>query len=142
MRRNLYFCVTCRKLRGKFGEQKIADLPEERSSDAAPLPYVDIDMFGPFDTKEGTKELKCYGAIFTCLASQAIPLQVVNLMNTDSFIRCLGGFIGCHANVRMLRSDNGSNFIRAGKELIKDFLEMDQNKIRTFLQNLVSNWII
>ena len=43
----------------------------------------------------------------------------------------------------MLRSDNGSNFIVAGNELSKGFLEIDRNKIRRFLQNLGSdriNW--
>ena len=81
-------------------------------------------------------------AIFTCLASRAIHLENVNSMDKDSFIMCLKRFIGCHGNVRMLRSDNGSNFIGAEKELSKDFLDMDQNKIRRFLQNLGSDWII
>ena len=86
--------------------------------------------------------LKHYGAIFLCIASRAIHLEVVNSMDTDSFIMCLRRFIGCHENVRMLRSDNGSNFIGADKQLSKVFMEMDQNKIRTFLQNLGSDWII
>ena len=64
----------------------MADLPKERSSDAAPFTYVGMDMFGPFVTKEGRELLKRYGAIFTCLASQAIHLEVVNLMDTDPFI--------------------------------------------------------
>ena len=42
----------------------------------------------------------------------------------------------------MLSSDNASNFTGAEKELSKGFLEMDQDKIRRFLQNLSSNWII
>ena len=93
----------------------MADLPEERSSDAAPFTYVGMDMFGPFVTKEDRKELKCYGAIFTCHASRAIHLEVVNSMNTNSFITCLR-FIGRCGKARMLRSDNGSNFIGAEKE--------------------------
>ena len=76
VRSRIYHCVTCKKLRGKLEEQKIADLPEERSSDAAPFTYVGMDMFGPFVNKEGRKELKRYGAIFTCLASRAIHLEV------------------------------------------------------------------
>ena len=36
----IYKCVTCRKLRGKLGEQKMTDLPEEISSDASPFTYV------------------------------------------------------------------------------------------------------
>ena len=117
--------MTCRKLRGKHGEQKIADLPEERSSDEAPFTYVGMDTFGPFVTKEGRKELKSYGAIFTCLASRAIHLEVVNSIDTDFFIMCLKRFIGCRGNMSMLWCDNGRNFIGAKKELSKGFLEMD-----------------
>ena len=95
----------------------MVDLPEEKSSDAAPFTCLVMDMFGSFVTKEGRKELKCYGSVFTCLASWAIHLEVVNSMDTDSFIMCLRRFIGHHGNVRMLRSDNGSNFIGAEKEL-------------------------
>ena len=75
-------------------------------------------MFGPFVTKEARKELKHYGAIFTCLASQAIHLEAVNSMDTDSFMMCLR-FIGYHGNVRMLRCDNGSNFFGARKSSVK-----------------------
>ena len=64
MRSCICYCVTSRKLRGKLGEQNMADLPEVRSTDAAPFTYVGMDMFGPFVTKEGRKELKHYGAIF------------------------------------------------------------------------------
>ena len=42
----------------------------------------------------------------------------------------------------MLRFENGSIFIGAEKELSKGFLEINQNKIRRFLQNLGSDWII
>ena len=99
-------------------------------------------MFGPFVTKKDRKQLKCCGAIFTCLASWAIHLEAVNSTNTDSFIMCLRRFIGCRGNVRMLSSDNASNFTGAEKELSKGFLEMDRSKIRRFLQNLGSNQII
>ena len=81
VRSHIYHFVTCRKLRDKLGEQKMADLPEERWSDAVYFTYVGIDMFGPFVTKEGRNKLKRNGAIFTCLASRVIHLEVVNLMD-------------------------------------------------------------
>ena len=54
MRSHIYHYVTCRKL-----GQKMADLPEEKSSDTTPFIEVGMDVFGPFVTKEGRKELKC-----------------------------------------------------------------------------------
>ena len=55
VRSHIYHCVTSRKLRGKLREQNMADLPEVRSTDAAPFTYVGMDMFGPFVTKESRK---------------------------------------------------------------------------------------
>ena len=49
---HIYHCVTPEKLRGKLGEQKMADLPEERSSDAATFTYVGMDMFEPLVLKK------------------------------------------------------------------------------------------
>ena len=57
VRSHVRHCVTCRKLRGTLGEQKMADLPEQRSSDPAPFTYVGVDMTGPFVTKESKTEL-------------------------------------------------------------------------------------
>ena len=142
LRSHIYHCVTCRKLRGKLGEQMMANLPEERSINVVPFTYLAMNMFGPFVTKEGRKELKHCGAIFTYLASQAIQLKVVNTIYTDSFIMCLRRFIGRRGNVRMMGCDNGSNFIGAEKELSKGFLEINQNKIRKFFQNFGSAWMI
>ena len=51
MRSHIYHFVTCRKFRGKPAKQKIADLPEQRSIDAASFTYVFMNMFGLFVTK-------------------------------------------------------------------------------------------
>ena len=128
VRGNIYHSVTCRKLSGKLGEQKMTDFLEKRSSDTAPSTYVDMDMFGPFITNEGRKKVKNYGVIFTILSIWAIHLEVVNLIDKDFFITCLRRFFERRGNLRKLRSDKGSNLIGAEKELSKDFLEMDQNK--------------
>lgn len=40
-------CVACRKLRGKFEPQKMADLPEDRFTPGPPFTAVGVDPFGP-----------------------------------------------------------------------------------------------
>ena len=67
-------CVRCRLLRGKLGEQKMADLPTDRTLDGPPFTNCGVDMFGPFFIKEGRKELKIYGALFTCLTSRTVHI--------------------------------------------------------------------
>ena len=135
-------CVICRSLRGKFGTQKMAELPRRRVTDSPPFTYCGVDMFGPFIIKEGRKELKRYGAMFTCLASRAVHIEITNSMETDSFILALRRFIARRGNVRSITSDNGTNFVGAHNELKKAFSEMNHQQIQHFLANTGADWLI
>ena len=50
--------VRCKILRGRFQQQKLADLPKDRISEEPPFIYFGIDMFGPFTVKDGCKKRK------------------------------------------------------------------------------------
>ena len=78
--------VIYRKLRGKMGYQKIADLLQERWTEAAPFMYCGVDMFGPLIIKERRSELKPHGVLFTCFFSHAVHIAVTNSLDADSFI--------------------------------------------------------
>ena len=71
----IHKCVTCKKLRAQVHQQKMADLPSDRTDPAPPFAYSAVDYFGPFIIKEGRKELKRYGVLFTCVASRAVHLE-------------------------------------------------------------------
>ena len=111
-------CVTCRRnLRGAAQEQKMSDLPQDRLESSPPFTYCAVDYRGPWHIKEGRKEVKKYIALFTCMASRAVHLEVSNSLETDSFINALRPFICRRGPVRQLRSDQGTNFIGAKREL-------------------------
>ena len=82
----IHRCVLCRLFRGKLGEQKMADLPDERIACEGPFVYTGVDMFGPFYVKERRSSVKRYVAMFTCMSSRAIHIETTNEMTTDSFI--------------------------------------------------------
>ena len=63
----------------------MADLPQDRLEPPPPFSYCGVDYFGPWYVKEGRKELKKYGVLFTCMASRAIHLEVACTMETDFF---------------------------------------------------------
>ena len=82
-------CVTCHCNRAPVAEQKMADLPKGRVTPAPPFTYTGVDYFGLYMIKEGRKELKRYGCLFTCLASSAVHIETANSLETDSFIQAL-----------------------------------------------------
>ena len=93
-------CVQCRFLRGRRGEQKMADLPNDRMQEVPLFTHCAVDYFGPFYIKEKRKELKRYGCLFTCLTSREVHIEVSNTLETDSFIMALRRFINIRGNIR------------------------------------------
>ena len=137
----IWNCVKCRILRGRLATQKMADLPVDRMDTAPPFTYCGIDLFGPFTIQERRSMLKRYGVLFTCLSCRAVHLESCNTLETDSFIQALRRFIARRGNIRMIRSDNGTNFIGARRELAQNFAKMDHDKIKNYLINNNADWI-
>ena len=127
-----FHCVTCRSLRGKLGEQLMSELPSDRLQECPPFTYCGVDLFGPFLIKNGRKEMKRYGVMFTCLCSRAVHIEVAHSLDNDSFILSLRRFIGRRGNIRLMRSDNGSNFVGAIKELREAFRDESQSNCTIF----------
>ncbi|XP_063437322.1 uncharacterized protein LOC134718616 [Mytilus trossulus] len=128
-------CVICRKHRSNTQEQKMADLPSDRLDPVPPFTYSGVDLFGPWYIKEGRKELKRYGVLFTCLSCRGVHIETANSLDTSSFINALRRFIAIRGPVRHLRSDRGTNFVGAERELREAYSEMDDKSIRQFLSN-------
>ena len=84
--------------------------------------------------KEGRRELKRYGVLFTCMASRAIQLEVAATLETDSLINALRRFVCRRDPIRQLRSDQGTNFVGARRELKEALDELSHTKIRSELQ--------
>ena len=134
-------CHQCRMTRGKCSTQLMADLPKERTECVPPFTYVGVDMFGPFQVKERRSTLKKFVALFTCLNSRAVHLESSNHMDTDHFIMMLRRFIARRGQLRLLRSDNGTNFVGCDNELRKAIDEMDESTIDSFLQQQGGEWM-
>ena len=62
----------------------MAELPTDRFEQVPPFTFSAVDYFGPFYIKEGRKEMKRYGVLFTCIASRAIHLEIATSLTTDS----------------------------------------------------------
>ncbi|XP_062567607.1 uncharacterized protein LOC134229830 [Saccostrea cucullata] len=123
-------CVICRKLRRPTETQRMADLPKDRMEPSPPFTYCGMDCFGPFIVKQGRKEIKRYGLLFTCMCSRAIHTEMLDDMSTDAFINGLRCFIAIRGTVQQLRADQGTNFIGAKNEFQK---ALNKERICSFL---------
>ena len=73
-------------LRGRLQQQKMTDLPKERMSEEPPFTYCGVNLFGLFLVKDGRKEVKRCGVLYTCLATRAIYIEVVYSLSTDLYL--------------------------------------------------------
>ena len=120
----------------------MSDLPKERLlCDQPPFTNVGVDCFGPFKVKRGRSDVKRWGVIFTCLVSRAVHIEIADDLSTDSFIMALRRFISRRGQVKIIWSDNGTNFVGAVNELKKNISIWNQSQINTFLLQKEIKWV-
>ena len=90
--------------------------------------------------RERRSDLTQYCVLFTCFASRAVHIEVVNAMDTDSFNQALR-FIARRGTVWSISSDNGANFVGGFSEFKKTLDEMNQEKIRKNLLKSGKDWV-
>ena len=135
VRAELKRCYQCRRRAAQVCSQKMADLPTDRvTPNKPPFTFVGVDYFGPFMVKQGRPLVKRYGCLFTCLTTRAVHLEVASTMDTDSFINALRRLICRRGPSEIIRSDNGSNFIGAERELSKAVRRLNQMQIAEHLR--------
>ncbi|KAF1387159.1 hypothetical protein PFLUV_G00102450 [Perca fluviatilis] len=140
----LHKCVTCRRLRGKFQQQRMADLPPERLKTCPPFTYVGLDVFGPWvictrRTRGGQAESKRWAIMFCCMSSRAVHIEVIDSMDTSGCINALRRFFAIRGPAKQLRSDCGTNFIGACKELGMGKDQPDKT-VQTYLNQEGCSW--
>lgn len=134
-------CVLCRRWHGTAMKQKMADLPLIRiTPDLPPFSHTGLDYFGPIEVKRGRSKVKRYGALFTCLASRAVHLEMAYTLDTDSCIAALRRFICRRGQVKEIVSDNGTNFVGAERELRRELDHLNHNKIQHSIQAEGIKW--
>ena len=142
----IHQCVTCRKVRGKTSIQQMGDLPPDRIQPSPPFTYVGVDLFGPWyvttrRTRGGSADSKRWGVLFTCLVSRAIHLETVSELSTSSFINAFKRFTAIRGPVKQLRSDRGTNFVGAVKELGIQAITDEGGPFHSFLAQQGCTWI-
>ncbi|XP_062538146.1 uncharacterized protein LOC134206445 [Armigeres subalbatus] len=140
-------CVRCFKANPKGYQPIMGNLPEERVNVAAAFELTGVDYAGPVIVKEGkyrAKKVKAYIALFVCLTTKSIHLELVSDLTTEAFLGALDRFVNRRGMVRKIISDNATNFVGASRELHQLFLmfrdETENTKINNFLLKREIEW--
>jgi hypothetical protein len=83
-------------------------------------------------TGGGQANSKRWAVIFSCLVTRAIHIEVIEEMTSSKFINSLMRFIAIRGNVKIFRSDHGTNFIGAGGDLSIDAINVEDGPVRDF----------
>jgi len=119
----------------------MADLPADRvTPNKPPFTFVGMDCFGPFMVKRARSLVKRYGALYTCLTTRAVHIEIVHTMETSSFLNSLRRFIARRGKPEVVRSDNGTNFVGGQRELKEAIQQWNQQQINEFLLQRDIEW--
>jgi transposase InsO family protein len=111
-------CQMCKLLRAPTMQPPMGDLPVNRLEHSKrPFSNTGLDYFGPVLVSVGRRREKRWIALFTCLVTRAVHLEVAHSLSTDSAIMCLRRFVARRGNPTTIFSDNGTAFKGASRQL-------------------------
>ena len=135
-------CPSCIKERARPGQQLMGDLPLARLDMLShPFSRTSVDYFGPLmvEVTRG-KPTKRYGAIFTCLTTRAVYLDLAKTLSSEDFLLVLRRFVGLYGRPRSIHSDNGTNFVGAERMLKEEVQGLPGKKSEDFLKQETIEW--
>ncbi|XP_062713174.1 uncharacterized protein LOC134290145 [Aedes albopictus] len=126
-------CVRCFRMNPPENEQFMGNLPDYRVVPAPPFAKTGIDYAGPIYIKQGRRQarVKAYIAVFICMSTKAIHLEVASDLTTEAFLATLQRFVGRRGTPEQLHSDNATNFCGAQSELTELYELFKQQQTAT-----------
>ena len=124
----LKFCTGCRLYNKERASQLMGSATEERLNPSLPFTNLCNDLFGPYNVRSNLKKTslyKIYAAIFTCLLSRAVHLDIVMDYSTK-FLQTFR-FASLRGFPEVIHSDSGTQLIGANKALQGSFKHMNDN---------------
>ncbi|XP_035207870.1 uncharacterized protein LOC118182603 [Stegodyphus dumicola] len=120
-RKIVHACVICFKNKPIAASQVMGNLPTERITPTSPFLNCGVDFCGPFHVQfKGQRKgifPKIYVAVFICLSTKAIHLEVVTDLTSEAFIAALKRFCARRGKISSIITDNATNFKGAHTEL-------------------------
>ncbi|XP_041988227.1 uncharacterized protein LOC121739739 isoform X1 [Aricia agestis] len=121
-------CIKCRRFSQTTKHQIMADLPPSRVTPARPFLNVGVDFTGHVEIKlnkgKGVRTSKGYIAVFVCMATKAVHIELVSDLSTEAFLAALRRLCSRRGTPKNIYSDNGTNFVGASKFLKREYKDI------------------
>ncbi|XP_022824061.1 uncharacterized protein LOC111354747 [Spodoptera litura] len=140
-------CVRCHRFSKSDSHQLMADLPRQRVTPCRPFTHTGVDFSGHVNVKHnkgrGIKTSKGYIAIFICMATKAVHIELVSDLSTETFIAAFQRLCARRGTPKHMYSDCGTNFIGAARLLREEYALFKQvmtPEVFSELANLEVEW--
>ena len=148
VRLTLSTCNTCIRYRASTLNQKMSILPSCRvTRPDKPFRVSGVDYAGPFDTlrfrgHRAHKTLyKSYIAVFVCMNTKAVHLELVTGYSSQYFIAAFRRFTSTRGQCSELLSDQGTTFVGANR-ILKEMYEASSEYMHDLVGSLASEGTI
>lgn len=125
----------------------MAPLPAVRVTPSRPFTYSGVDYAGPFPVRttkgRGNKSTKGYVAVFVCMVTRAVHLEVVSDYSSETFLAAFDRFVARRGLCHTIYSDNGTSFRSADTELQHMFKQASEfsTEVAASLANQGAKWL-
>ncbi|XP_057377943.1 uncharacterized protein LOC130699905 [Daphnia carinata] len=135
------FCPYCSRMRSRPFQPMMAPLPAKRvESFNPPFTNVGVDYLGPFPISIGRRTENRWIALFTCLSTRAIHLEIAPSLDVDSFLMAFTRFVSRRGAPADVFSDNGTNLTAGERELREAVTRLNDAKIVDQLARKEIRW--
>lgn len=114
-------CTTCIRFRGVATQPIMGQLPETRVNPSATFERTGVDLAGPFSIRASRikfeKVIKVWLALFICLATKAVHIEIVSDLTAENFIAAFTRFASRRSVPKHIYSDNGTNFVGSNRAM-------------------------
>ena len=142
VRQAWHSCQTCKIALSTPKPPQMGPLPSCRLTPyVRAFTFTGVDYFGPMMVTIGRRREKRYGALFTCLTTRAVHLELAASLSTDSAIMAIRRMIARRGTPKEIYSDNGTNFRGADTELKKALRDLDQSRFHQELSSQGIKWV-
>lgn len=117
----IWHCTICIRWKAQTVTTTMGDLPAVRVIPAPVFSQIGVDLAGPFVIRASRimfdKEITVWVAVFICMVSKAVHLEICADLSTENFLAAFSWFCSRRGCPKSIASDHGTNFVGADRQI-------------------------